>query len=368
MIMPSTTTFRICQAVFRGLMLASLLVACDNSSPPLTPAPPLAKELVFYGFAEDISPSVLDAFTREFGVRIDYQPYQSPEESIDKIRAGKPYDVALLENQLIQPLVKGGWLAKIDFAKVPNFKNVLANFRDLAFDPGNRYSVPIDYGTTGLLVRADLIGATPSGWADLWDPRYAGKIGLRAQPREIIGMTLLSLGYAFDSEHPRELEAALQRLLALKPSVTMVDIEANEAVPKLLNGEIAILHGYAEDFRLAHEANPKVAYVLPREGTPLWGDSLVIAANSPRKQTAEVFINFMLRPEIAAQQANEKKYASTNEAALAFIKPEIRNDPAIYPPNQDLQKGHAILSLSPEGEKRYADLWARFLADDKLDQ
>ncbi|MDG4597767.1 MAG: spermidine/putrescine ABC transporter substrate-binding protein [Candidatus Contendobacter sp.] len=362
--MPSTTTFRICQAVLRGLMLASFLAACDYSPPP-SPAPPLAKALVFYGFAEDMSPSVLDAFAKEFGVRIDYQPYQSPEESIDKIRAGRSYDVALLENQLIQPLVKDGLLAKIDFAKVPNFKNVSANFRDLAFDPGNRHSVPIDYGTTGFLVRTDLIDPAPSRWADLWDSQYAGRIGLRAQPREIIGMTLLSLGHAFDSEHPRELEAALQRLLALKPSVTMVDIEANEAVPKLLNGEIAILHGYAEDFQLAHEANPKVAYVLPREGTPLWGDSLVIAANSPRKETAQAFINFMLRPEIAAQQASEKKYASANEAALAFIKTEIRNDPAIYPPNQDLQKGHVILPLSPEGEKRYADLWARFLADDK---
>lgn len=364
--MPSTISRRIWQLACGAWLCMNLLIACDSSIPPPRPVPPpLAKELVLYDFAEDMPQSVLDAFTREFGVRIDYQSYQCPEESSKNIRAGKLYDLVFLENQLIQSLTKDGLLAEIDFANMPNFKNISANFRDLAFDPGNRHSVPIDYGTTGLLVRTDLVGHVLSRWADLWDPQYAGRIGLRAQPREIIGMTLLSLGYAFNSENPQELAVVLQRLLALKPAVVMLDIEASDAVPRLLSGEIAILHGYSEDYQLAHEANPAVAYVLPREGTALWGDSWVIPANSPRKHTAEVFINFLLHPEIAAQIINEKKYAYANDAALSLIKPEIRNDPVIYPPNQDLQNGHIILPLSPEGEKRYADLWVRFLADGK---
>ena len=337
------------------------LAGCDPGPPPAPKPPQLAKELVFYGFAEDTPRSILDAFTKEFGFKVIYLPYQSPEESNESIRAGVSYDVALLENQLIQPLIKDGLLAEIDFANVPNFKNISANFRDLAFDPGNRHSVSVDYGTTGLLLRTDLVGDALSRWADLWDPRYAGKIGFRAQPREIIGTTLLSLGHPFGSENPRELDAVLQRLLALKPSVVMVDIEASGAVSKLLDGEIAILHGYAEDFRWAHEVNPAVAYVLPEEGTALWGDSFVIAANSSRKHTAEAFINFLLRPEIAAQIVNEKKYAQANDAALPFIKPEIRNDPVIYPSSEDLRNGHIILPLSPEGEKLYADVWARFM-------
>lgn len=345
-------------------LVAALLAACGDSEPPARPtSPPLASELVLYAFAEDIPKSILDAFTKEFGVKIQYLSYQSPEESNENIRAGKLYDVAMVENQLISPLVKDRLLAEIDFASVPNFKNIAANFRDLAIDPGNRHSVPCSYGTTGLLVRTDLVDKPPSRWADLWDPQYAGKIGLRAQPREIIGMTLSSLGYAFTSENPQELDAALERLLKLKPSMVMLDIEASDAVSKLLSGEIVILHGYAEDYQIAHEASPAIAYVLPQEGTALWGDSYVIPANSPRKQTAEVFINFLLRPDIAAQEVNEKKYAHPNDAALPLIQPEIRNDPVIFPSNQDLQNGHIILPLSPEGEKRYADLWARFTAD-----
>ncbi len=135
-------------------------------------------------------------------------------------------------------------------------------------------------------------------------------------------------------------------------------------MPKLVSGEIAILHGYAEDFRLARKANPAVAYILPQEGTALWGDSYVITANSPNKRTAETLINFMLRPEIAALDVNESGYGHPNEAAWPLIDPEIRNDPVVYPRNEDLQNGHLILSLSPEGKKRYAELWADFLGDD----
>ena len=115
---------------------------------------------------------------------------------------------------------------------------------------------------------------------------------------------------------------------------------------------------------MAREANPAVTYILPQEGTALWGDSYVIPANSPSKQTAELFINFLLRPEIAAQEINDKKYARPNEAAQPLIHPEIRNDPVIFPSSRDLQNGHIILPLSPEGKKRYAELWARFLAAD----
>jgi spermidine/putrescine transport system substrate-binding protein len=306
--------------------------------------------------------SVLDAFTRELGVKVSHVGYQSPEEAADNIRAGGAYDIVVLENQLIPALAKDGLLAAIDYANVPNFRNISAGFRDLAIDPGNRHSVPCAYGTTGLLVRTDLVGRTPTRWADLWDPQYAGRIGLRPAPREIIGLTLASLGHPFNSESPQELDAALERLLALRPSVVMLDVEASDAVPRLLAGEIAVLHGYAEDYQVAREAEPAVAYVLPQEGTALWGDSYAIPAYSPHRRTAEALLNFLLRPDIAAQEINEKKYAHVNDAALPLVDAEIRDDPVIFPTDQDLRRGHIILPLSPEGEQRYAELWARFTA------
>ncbi len=345
-----------------GWLAISLLAACSDSKPTANPAPPpLAKELVFYNWVDDMPQSVLDIFTKEYGVKVDYQTFQSQEEAIENIRAGKKYDVVVLENDFILGLTADNLVAEIDFRNVPNFKNVSANFRDLATDPGNQHTIPYHYGTAGLVVRTDLIGNNVTRWADLWDPRYAGKIALRSQPREIIAFTLLSLGYSLNSENPQELEAALNRLLELRQSIVFVDVEAASAVPKLLSGKVAILQGWAEDYKLAQETNPSVAYVLPEEGTTLWGDGFVILANSPAKYTAEVFINFLLRPEISAQIVNEKKYATANEAAHSLIKPEIRNDPATFPPVALLNKSHFYTPLSPQGEKLYADIWTRFM-------
>ncbi len=213
-------------------LAVGLMTACGDSAPPAEPAEtPLSSELVFYGYPEDTPRAIFDAFTREYGVTIRYVSYDAPEESEAYIQAGQVYDVALIENQLISPLAGAGLLAEIDFANIPNFKNISANFRDLAIDPGNRYSIPCSYGTTGLVVRTDLVGDALSRFADLWDPQYAGKIGLRAAPREIIGMTLSSLGYPFSAEDPPALDAVRKRLLELKPSVVMVDIEASVGCP-----------------------------------------------------------------------------------------------------------------------------------------
>ena len=264
-----------------------------------------------------------------------------------------------LEHNAIQPLVAEGLLADIDYRNVPNFKNISSDFRDLGFDPGNEHSIPYDYGTTGLLVRSDLVSPPITRWADLWEPRLAGKIATRAQSFELIGVALKSLGYPLNSEDSQQLEAALQRLLDLKPVI--VDDETNKAIPTLLSGEAVIMVGWPRDALEARRQNEAIAYVLPEEGTLLWSDAFVIPASSPHKSTAELFLNFLLRPEIGAQIVNENLYTTANRAAYPFIKPEILNDPIIFPPADTIQKADWYLPLSPEGEKRYADIWQRFL-------
>lgn len=345
------------------ILFLSLLMACRGPIPPPTPtSPALADELVFYDWAEDMPKSVLDAFTAEYGVKVTVLTYQSQEEALQNIQAGQTYDVAVIENEYIPALVTANRLAEIDFRNVPNFKNISANFRDLAFDPGNQHSVPYHFGTTGLLVRTDLLPNPPTRWADLWDQRYAGKIAMRTQMRDIIGFTLMSLGYSFNSENPKELEAVRERLLALRPLISFTDVEAASAVPGLVSGEYAILVGWAEDIGLAREQNSAIAYVLPQDAIALWGDNYVIPANSPSQYTAELFINFLLRPEISAQIVNEKYYANANEASYPLIKTEIRNDRVIFPSDAELKKASFYLPLSPEAEQLYVDIWNEFLS------
>jgi spermidine/putrescine transport system substrate-binding protein len=305
----------------------------------------------------------VDAFAREYGVKVNYLSYESQEDAITNLRAGQVYDVLVMESRDVPTLVREGLLAEINHGNVGNLKNIAANFRELAYDPGNRYCIPYNWGTTGLVVRGDLVAEPVTRWADLWDPRYAGRIGLwLGQRREVIALTLKSLGYSANSENPAELEAALQRLLALKPyALKLEEFDLAVSTEVMRSGKAVIAMGYARDVLDGREQNPAITYVLPAEGALLWGDTFTIPANSAQKYTAEVFINFLLRPDINARIANENRFATPNEAALPLIDSAIRNDPVVFPPNQDMLNAELVLPLSPAGEKRYADLWARFM-------
>ena len=349
------------------LFLFILLAGCGAvaaSAPPAPAPPPLAEELVFYDWSEDSIETVFEAFTEEYGVKIKYVTYLSTEEAVENMRAGEVYDIVVMENQFVPTLVQEGLLAEIDYTNVPNFKNISPNFRDLTFDPKNAHTVPYSWGTTGLVVRSDLVEEPITRWADMWDPRYTGRIvNWNTTPRFMIGATLLTLGYSVNSEDPAELEAALEQLLILKPdNIWLNDEDAHSPVPFLLEGEAVMALGWSEDVWLGQEESDDITYVLPEEGTILWGDNFVIPVNSPNKYTAELFLDFILRPEITGQIVNENYYPMPNEAAAEFIDPEILSDSVVYPTNQEMKNAEILLPLSPEGEQLYQKIWERFLA------
>jgi len=282
-------------SLYIQILLLSYSSICLLAAGCTSPAPPqdqIADELIFYNWADYMPQSVLDAFTAEYGVKVIYLPYESVEDAAAQLRSGGEYDVVVLEYDLIPPLAADGLLTEINYQNVPNFKNISPNFRDLAFDPGNVHSIPYSYGTTGLVTRSDLVETPVTRWADLWEPRHAGKIAARALPGELIGVALKSLGYSLGSEDPQQLEEALQRLFDLKPII--VDDETEKAIPVLLSGKAVIMIGWAGDAQLAKEENDAITYVLPEEGTLLWGDAFVIPEASPNKRTAELFLNFLL--------------------------------------------------------------------------
>ena len=351
--------------IFLSLLTMTLVTACISPTPPpaLTPtADPLAQEIIFYGWAEDGRQSALDMFTEEYGGKIKYVGYESQEEAIANIKAGQIYDVVLMESRFIPQLIKENLLAELDQKNLFNSKNLSPNFRDLAYDPGGRYSIPNSWGTTGLVVRSDLVVEPVTRWADLWDTRYAGKVGLwMDEPREVISLALKSLGYSANSEDPAELEEALTRLLELKPNTIALE-DSNFATPNgmLANSQVVISMGYAGNAYEASENNLAVNYVLPQDGALLWNDTLVIPANSSNKFSAELFLNFLMRAEINAIVVNENLFPTPNEAAYKFIDPEILKNPLIYPPNEDLVNAELILPLSQKGQGLYEDIWERF--------
>ncbi|MBN1260326.1 MAG: spermidine/putrescine ABC transporter substrate-binding protein [Anaerolineae bacterium] len=329
-----------------------------------TPTPDTPVTLILRDWEDDLSPEILAAFTTETGIQVSNVPYTAQEEAVAELRAGQVCDVLVLESQLIPALITGGLLAEIDYAQIPNYKYISANFRDMAFDPGNAHSVPYSWGTTGLVVRTDLVEAPISRWSDLWDARYAGKLMGWNLHRYMIGLTLKSMGYSLNSQSPDELEVALLRLVELKPRISLVDWEAAVSAPYLVNGDVIIAVGQADDALVGRQTNPAITYVMPEEGAILWGDNFVIPAASPHKAEAEQFINFLLRPEISAQIMNETYYWLPNDEALKLIDPELRANPEIFPPLERLKNAEILLPLNSRGEALYADVWERFLAAD----
>jgi spermidine/putrescine transport system substrate-binding protein len=342
------------------LMLVSLS-AC-NEPAPQPPSPVLAKELVLYNWADYMPQPMLDAFEKEYGVKVSQIIFDTAEEAAANISSGQvTFDIAVADNDDLPSLIAQGALAEIDFQNVPNIKNVSANFRDLMFDPDNRHSVPYNYGTTGLLVRSDLVKTPVKHWADLWNEQFTGKIALRAQPTELIGMTLRSLGYPLNSEDPSQLSAARDQLLALKERVRFVETDPEASLQPLLGGEVVIMLGWNGDARLARDRDPAIAYVIPEEGTMLWGDNFVISSKSPNKFTAETFLNFILRPEIGVEIVKATYYPTANDAATGLLPPDIANDPLVYPPRQVLMKNNFYQPLSPTGDKLYDQVWAQVM-------
>jgi spermidine/putrescine transport system substrate-binding protein len=205
----------------------------------------------------------------------------------------------------------------------------------------------------------------------MWDPRYAGKVAhWNTTPRYTLGAVLRSLGYSVNSEKLIELEHALERLLELKPNAIWLNEDTHSSASLLVSGEAVMALGWSEDVWLAQEEGAglgwsgyeNITYVLPEEGPILWGDNFVIPANSPNKYTAELFLDYILRPEVTGEIVNGNYYPMPNEPANAYVDAEILNDPVVYPSNEDLENAEILLPLSPEGEELYAEIWRRFMA------
>ena len=341
------------------------MAGCSGSIPePATPTTPvLSDQLVFYDWEDDVPVSVFEGFHKEYGVQVAYITFESQEEAADNIEAGKVYDVVIIENDAVTYLTSHNMLSEIDYRNIPNFKNISPNFRDLSYDPGNKYTVPFNWGTTGLIVRSDLLETLPTHWADLWKPEYAGKIAIREDvPYDFVGLTLKSLGYSINTGDGDKLDAALERMLEIREDVILVGSSPSDVIPLLSSGEVTILVGWTEDLFAAQEESMAVTYILPWEGAMLWGDNFAIPANSPNQYTAEVFLNYLLRPAVSAQITDHNYYATANKAAEAFIDTEILNNPAVYPPSGVLENAEVFSPRSNESDQRIYDLWEKFLA------
>ncbi len=319
----------------------------------------LAKELHVYNWSEYIDPQIYADFEKEFGVKVIEDTFASNEDLLAKIQAGAAgYDLIVPSDYMVAIMIELDLLAPLNYDHIPNFQNINPKFKDPPYDPGNKYSIPYQWGTTGIGYDTTVVTETPASWACLFDPQlaapYAGRMSMLNDSRETIGAALKYLGYSLNSTDEKQLEEAKQLLIRQKQWVSTYDSEGFEDL--LAAGETILAHGWSGDFFQAAVEAEQIGYAIPREGATIWTDNLCIPKTAPSQYTAEVFINYLLRPEVAAKVTNFTWYASPNQAADKFINPEILEDPAIYPPPEIMDRLEFIRDVG-EATALYDRIW-----------
>lgn len=343
------------------LMLVAVMVLIVAACGPASPQgeQELAKELHVYNWSEYIDPEIYSEFEAEFGVKVIEDTFASNEDLLAKFQAGASgYDLIVPSDYMVNIMNQLGLLAELNYDNIPNFANIDERFRDPPYDPGNKFSVPYQWGTSGIGYDADVFEEPPDSWAYLFDPEmaapYAGKISMLNDPREALGAALKYLGYSLNTEDPAQLEEAKQLLLQQKAWVATYDSEGFEDL--LAAGETQLAHSWSGDIFMAAVEAPQLWYTIPKEGAVIWTDNLAIPKTANSQYTAEVFINYLLRPEVGAKVSNYTWYASPNEAATELISEEITGEPAIYPPEDVMDRLEFIRDVG-EATTLYDRIW-----------
>lgn len=317
------------------------------------------EQVVVYNWGEYIDPEVLKMFEDETGISVIYEEFETNESMFPKVQAGAvSYDVVCPSDYMIQRMIENNLLAELNFDNIPNLKNIGEQYleQSKSFDPENKYSVPYCWGTVGILYNKTMVDEPVDSWSILWDSKYKEQILMQNSVRDAVGIALKYLGYSLNSKDLDELQAAEDLLLEQKPLVQAYVVD--QVRDKMISGEAAIGVIYSGEAIYTQTENPDLEYVIPKEGSNLWIDSWVIPKNAKNKENAEVFINFLCRPDIAKMNFDYITYSTPNTAGRELIEDEtIRNSKIAFPDVSELERCETFQYLGTKFDDVYNKLW-----------
>lgn len=321
-----------------------------------------ADEIILYIRPDYFDPELFALFQEEFEVEITEDNFADSQEMLARLRGlrnQESYALIVPSNFTAATLIEEGLLAELDQSNLPNLSNLTPRFRNLPYDPGNRYCVPYQWGTVGLGFNSAVVEA-PSSWSVVFNPApsspYFGRVSMLDDARESIGAALMYLGYSPNSTDASQLEEAKQLLINAKGGVADYDSDTYDNL--LAAGETLIAHGSNRDFLIVQEQIEDLSYTIPREGGVIWSDNLCIpATTSPEKKAAaERFINFLLRPDIGVQLSAYNSLASPVEVSGEPVGEMLRANPFVFPPEDAVDRLHFIQPVG-EFESVYQSVW-----------
>lgn len=318
--------------------------------------------LNIYAWAGEVSDSMVAEFEEETGISVTVDTFDSNETMIAKLASGgSGYDIVQPSQYAVQLLIGQQLLQEIDHDQVDGMDNLMEKFRDPSFDPGNKYSIPWVWGTTGLLYNEACTGEEITSWKSMFDEKYKGKIYMldNMLAAYIVGLQVNGLSATSTSEE--DLKVATETLIDQK--ALLAGYNSTNYYELVASGDACMAEAWGgSSVAQAVADNPDVKYVLPEEGGSLWTDSFSIAADAPNVDAAYQWLNFILRPEVAAAATNNDLMATANAAAAEFITDEeLLNNPAIFAPEEQLENSEFIVDPG-EAMRFYQDGWTRVKA------
>lgn len=316
-------------------------------------------KLVIYNWGDYIDPALLKKFTKETGIQVQYETFDSNEAMYTKIKqGGTTYDIAVPSDYTIDKMIKEGLLVKLDKSKLKGMDNIGKEFLGKSFDPKNDYSIPYFWGTVGIVYNDQLIKNPPKHWIDLWRPEYKNQIMLIDGAREMLGIGLTTYGNSVNSKNMSQLTQAEKRLQSLTPNVKA--IVADEMKGYMIQGDAGIGVTFSGEASEMLDSNEHLHYVVPSEGSNLWFDNLVLPKTMKHEKEAYAFLNFINEPKNAAQNAEYIGYATPNSKAKAMLPKAIKEDKAFYPTNETIKKLEVYDNLGDYWLGVYNDLYLQF--------
>lgn len=316
------------------------------------------KILNVYAWSGEIPDKVVRQFEKETGIKVNLSTYDNNEIMYAKLRAVKNagYDVINPSSYYVDRMRKQNMLQKLEHSQLPNEKNLNPIYTNAAYDPGLQYSIPHVSGITGIFVNTkEYATSAIQQWSDLWSPRFKNQLLLLDDTREIFSMALMTLGYSANDKNPDHIQQAFQKLKTLWPNIKVFSSETVASI--IIDEDATIGMAWNGDIFKAAKENANVKFIFPQDGFVIWVDNLAIPQSAKHVNNAHLFLNFMLRADIAAEVALLSHYSTPNLAAQKLLPPEIRNNPMIYPSSDILRRGQFQIDVGEETTALFEKYW-----------
>lgn len=338
---------------------ASKASTAESTATESKAAPATGGEMTLYTWENMFPREVLEAFTQETGIKVNYQNFDTDETMLTKLQAAKggDYDLVIADDYIIEKAIQENLVQKLDQEKIKNYGNINPLFQKQFFDATDEYTVPYGSGVQTIVYNPTVVTKEIKGYADLWDASLESNVGIISNYRVINGMALKVLGESYNTTDVAKIEEAGKKLLELAPNIRL--IKDDNLQDDLISGEVGAAVMYTSQVTLAMLANPELKVVYPTEGLGFGIMAQFIPVNAPNADAAHQFIDYILRPEVSAQCFEALGYYCTNKEADALIAEEYK-DFLTLPSDFTADKMEMIENIAPEAEDAHSKAWTAF--------